>query len=117
MRLVQLTTGVVQMVLNITIRLLSAGVIYISQVKALNLLIFLVLPYSHLCAMGDNGDDAIELFCADDGNGMQVVDVFGDINTDGSGTAWDHLDGWYRKSFTNKSNNSTWTIGRFFQHE
>jgi len=62
--------------------------------------------------MSINGDDAIELFYdADDGNGMQVVDVFGDINTDGSGTAWDHLDGWaYRKSFTNKSNNSTWTI-------
>ena len=36
-----------------------------------------------------NGDDAIELFC----NGT-VEDLFGDINVDGSGTCWDHLDGW-----------------------
>ena len=38
------------------------------------------------------GDDAIELF-------YNTTDVFGDINTDGSGQAWDYLDGWaYRKS-------------------
>jgi len=36
-----------------------------------------------------NGDDAVELFC----NGI-VIDVFGDIDTDGSGEAWDYLDGW-----------------------
>ena len=36
-----------------------------------------------------NGDDAIELFL----NGS-VVDVFGDINTDGSNTSWDYEDGW-----------------------
>lgn len=36
-----------------------------------------------------NGDDAIELFM--NGN---VVDIFGDINTDGTGTAWEYLDGW-----------------------
>ncbi|MBU3004380.1 ExeM/NucH family extracellular endonuclease [Paraglaciecola arctica] len=40
-------------------------------------------------AAGINGDDAIELFCAD-----EVVDTFGDINVDGSGEAWDYLDGW-----------------------
>jgi hypothetical protein len=36
-----------------------------------------------------NGDDAVELY--QDGT---VVDVFGDINTDGSGEAWEYLDGW-----------------------
>ncbi len=36
-----------------------------------------------------NGDDAIELF--HNGN---VIDLLGDINVDGSGTAWDYLDGW-----------------------
>lgn len=36
-----------------------------------------------------NGDDAIELFC----NGS-VIDTFGDIAVDGSGQAWDHVDGW-----------------------
>lgn len=43
-----------------------------------------------------NGDDAIELYC-----GGTVVDVFGDINTDGSGEAWEYMDGWaYRESDT-----------------
>jgi predicted extracellular nuclease len=43
-----------------------------------------------------NGDDAIELFK----NGS-VIDTFGDINADGTGTAWDYLDGWaYRKAGT-----------------
>ena len=40
-------------------------------------------------AMSINGDDAVELFM----NGS-VVDLFGDINTDGSGTSWEYLDGW-----------------------
>jgi predicted extracellular nuclease len=36
-----------------------------------------------------NGDDAIELF-----KSGSVVDVFGDINVDGSGQPWEYLDGW-----------------------
>ncbi len=40
-------------------------------------------------AVNINGDDAIEIFC--DG---EVVDLFGDINTDGTGQAWEHLDSW-----------------------
>ncbi|MFO7725568.1 MAG: hypothetical protein R6V45_08480 [Oceanipulchritudo sp.] len=36
-----------------------------------------------------NGDDAIELF--KDG---QVIDTFGDIDTDGSGEPWEYLDSW-----------------------
>ncbi|MEZ4957263.1 MAG: lamin tail domain-containing protein [Saprospiraceae bacterium] len=51
-------------------------------------------------AIGDaaniNGDDAIELF-----ENNIVIDVFGDINTDGTGEPWEYLDGWaYRKSGT-----------------
>jgi endonuclease/exonuclease/phosphatase family metal-dependent hydrolase len=43
-----------------------------------------------------NGDDAIELF--KDGGG---VDVFGEIDVDGSGQPWEYMDGWaYRKDFT-----------------
>lgn len=43
-----------------------------------------------------NGDDAIELFM--NGN---VVDVFGDINVDGTGEPWEYLDGWaYRVPMT-----------------
>lgn len=45
-------------------------------------------------ALAVNGDDAIELF--QDGN---VIDTFGQIDVDGTGTAWDYLDGWaYRNS-------------------
>ncbi len=36
-----------------------------------------------------NGDDAIELF-----QSGAVVDVFGDINTDGTGQPWEYMDGW-----------------------
>ncbi|WP_136636740.1 ExeM/NucH family extracellular endonuclease [Pseudooceanicola onchidii] len=36
-----------------------------------------------------NGDDAIELFMND-----VVVDLFGQIDVDGTGQAWDHVDGW-----------------------
>ncbi len=48
-----------------------------------------------------NGDDAVELFQ----NGL-VVDVFGDINTDGTGQPWEYLDGWtYRTSNTGPDGN------------
>ena len=40
-------------------------------------------------AMSINGDDAIEVFF----NG-EVIDLFGDINVDGSGEAWEYQDGW-----------------------
>ena len=36
-----------------------------------------------------NGDDAIELFC----NGS-VIDLFGDIDVDGSGEPWEYTNGW-----------------------
>ena len=49
-----------------------------------------------------NGDDAIELFQ----NGV-VVDIFGDINVDGSGQPWDYEDGWaYRKDATGPDGNT-----------
>lgn len=40
-------------------------------------------------AMLINGDDAVELF-----QDSVVVDVFGDVNTDGTGEPWEYLDGW-----------------------
>ncbi|QJR80326.1 ExeM/NucH family extracellular endonuclease [Alteromonas pelagimontana] len=40
-------------------------------------------------AMAINGDDAVEVFC----NG-EVVDLFGDVDTDGNGEAWEYLDSW-----------------------
>lgn len=55
-------------------------------------------------AVAINGDDAIELFYdstkAFSGNEI-VVDVFGEINTDGSGQEWEYTNGWaYRENGT-----------------
>ncbi|MFT5823090.1 MAG: hypothetical protein ACI8ZM_004350 [Crocinitomix sp.] len=57
-----------------------------------------------------NGDDAIELFY--DGT---VIDIFGDIDVDGSGQPWEYLDGWaYRNTYTGLDgdvfNISHWTF-------
>ncbi len=48
-------------------------------------------------AMSINGDDAIELFF----NGS-VIDLFGDINVDGTGQAWEYLDGWAARKDKNQ---------------
>ncbi|MEG3766634.1 ExeM/NucH family extracellular endonuclease, partial [Alteromonas sp. 14N.309.X.WAT.G.H12] len=40
-------------------------------------------------SMSINGDDAIEVYCDD-----EVVDLYGDINTDGTGESWEYLDSW-----------------------
>jgi len=59
-------------------------------------------------AMNVNGDDAVELFM----NGS-VIDVFGDINTDGTGEPWEYMDGWaYRVSGTGPDG-STFVLGNF----
>ena len=56
-----------------------------------------------------NGDDSVELFFND-----SVVDVYGDINTDGTNTAWDSMDGWaYRKNGVSASTTfdpANWTF-------
>ena len=52
--------------------------------------------YTETSASNVNGDDAIELFY-----NSAVIDVLGDINVDGTGQPWDHLDGWaYRNDGT-----------------
>ena len=53
-----------------------------------------------------NGDDAIELFF--DG---AVIDVFGDVNMDGTGTPWEHLDGWAARLQNTGPDGSTFQIG------
>ncbi len=60
-------------------------------------------------AMLINGDDAVELF-----QGGAVIDVFGDINVDGTGQPWEYLDGWaYRVNLQTANggvfNSSNWT--------
>lgn len=58
-----------------------------------------------------NGDDAFELF----ENGI-VIDVFGEINTDGSGEPWEYSDTWAQRNCATGPDSSTfvlsnWTIG------
>ncbi len=55
-----------------------------------------------------NGDDAIELFM----NGA-VVDVFGDINTDGTGQAWEYLDGWAYRVDDTGADGTTFVLGNW----
>lgn len=59
-------------------------------------------------AIGINGDDAIELFSAG-----SVVDTFGDINTDGTGTAWEYTDGWAYRTNGETANSGTFDSGNW----
>ena len=59
-------------------------------------------------ALAINGDDAIELF--QDG---AVVDVFGDINVDGSGQAWEYTDGWAYRVDGTGPDGDTFTLGHW----
>ncbi len=63
---------------------------------------------AHPSAGNVNGDDAIELF-----EGTTVIDVFGDINMDGSGTAWDYLDGWANRNIGSHPNLGVWNINEW----
>lgn len=55
-----------------------------------------------------NGDDAIELFM-----NAAVIDVFGDINVDGTGTAWDYLDGWAYRINGSQPNDGVFDISEW----
>ena len=63
--------------------------IYVAS-EAVGFTDFMGFPPDHTSgALSVNGDDAIELFK----NGS-VIDLFGDINLDGTGQPWEYLDGW-----------------------
>ena len=55
-----------------------------------------------------NGDDAIELF-----KGGLVIDVFGDINVDGSGEPWEYLDGWAYRASGSGPDGSTFVLANW----
>ncbi len=56
-----------------------------------------------------DGNDAIELY-----ESGVIIDVFGDATTDGTGTAWEYLDGWaYRKSGTTTEPESLFQINNW----
>lgn len=64
--------------------------------------------YTSNPATAINGDDAIELFL--NGN---VTDVFGDINTDGTGQPWEYKDGWAYRNDNTTANNGTFNTANW----
>lgn len=66
-----------------------------------------------------NGDDRYILATADDGAGVgtTIVDIVGEIDTDGSGSAWEYLDGYIFRNADSITGNggafdvSNWTVG------
>ena len=82
--------------------------IYLSSVDAEFTTYFeFAADYTGVGALSVNGDDVIELY--QDG---AVVDYIGEIGVDGSGTAWEYLDGWaYRVSATGP--NTTFTTSEW----
>ncbi len=65
--------------------------------------------YTNGSAPSINGDDAIELF--KDGT---VVDVFGDINVDGTGEPWEYKDGWAYRVDGTGPDGSTFVLANWF---
>ena len=47
-------------------------------------------------SLNANGDDAIELFLIT-ANDTTLVDLYGDLNTDGTGEVWEYMDAWAYK--------------------
>lgn len=79
--------------------------IYVSQEATEFTNFFGFAPDYTTSSMAINGDDAVELFY----NGG-VIDVFGDINTDGTGTAWEFLDGWAYRNASSGPDGSTFQL-------
>jgi predicted extracellular nuclease/endonuclease I len=87
----------------------SAGdIIYVASESAGFSAFFGFAPDYTSGAAAINGDDAVELFCAD-----EVVDTFGDINTDGSGKAWEYLDGWAYRNANTGPDGSTFVLANW----
>jgi len=82
--------------------------IYVSN-ETTNFATFFGIPTDYNTGVVNiNGDDSIELY-----ESGQIVDVFGDVDTDGTGEAWEYLDGWaYRNSNTGPEG-TTFTSGNW----
>lgn len=64
--------------------------------------------YTETNASSINGDDAIELF-----KNSVVIDVFGQIDVDGTGTPWEYLDGWAYRNSNSLPNGGVWDISEW----
>jgi len=85
---------------------LTAGSYYRVATDSVNFMTFYgIFPNDLNSAANVNGDDAIELF-----KDSVVIDVFGDINIDGSGQPWEYLDGWAYRNNNTLPNGGVWDI-------
>ena len=88
----------------------TGDIIYVlasGQVASFNTFFGLSITEYESGSMFINGDDGLEIF----ENG-QIIDVFGDVNNDGTGSVWEYLDGWAYRSIAGPSttfNSGDWT--------
>ena len=68
--------------------------------------------YDAGAAANINGDDAIELFLLS-GTEPVVIDLFGDINVDGTGQPWEHLDGYSKRNTLTGPDGSTFVLANW----
>ena len=61
-------------------------------------------PNGSSAGVSQNGDDAIELFMTD-GSAWNQVELFGELDVDGTGQSWEYLDSWAYKA------DGAWTYG------
>jgi len=57
-----------------------------------------------------NGDDAVEIFF----DGVEVIDTFGDLDTDGTGEAWECMDGWAYRTDGVVANGGNFSVADFY---
>ena len=79
-----------------------------SQITDFNTFFGLSITEYESGSMGINGDDAIELF-----ESGQVIDVFGDVDTDGSSEPWEYTDGWAYRNDDSGPDGSTFVLGNW----
>jgi len=87
---------------------IAGSFIYVSSNDASFTTYFGFPPNYVTGSMSINGDDAIELFQAG-----AVIDVLGDINTDGTGQPWDYRDGWGYRVDGTAPNGGVWADANY----
>jgi predicted extracellular nuclease len=88
---------------------LSAGdVVYLASESTAFEAFFCAAPDYTGGVANINGDDAIALY-----TGGAIVDVFGEVNVDGTGESWEYLDGWAKRNDGTGPDGSTFEIANW----
>tara|TARA_R110002124_G_scaffold71661_1_gene191852 strand:+ start:7870 stop:9951 length:2082 start_codon:yes stop_codon:yes gene_type:complete len=87
----------------------TAGTFIYVATESTNFNTFFDMAPTHTSgSMSINGDDSIELY-----ESGQIIDVFGDVNKDGSGEAWEYLDGWAYRKPNSSPEGTTFTLANW----